>query len=322
MKAIVQESYGPSDVLKLADVDTPVVGDGDVLVRARAASLQAGDLHFMRGLPYILRVMGFGLLRPKNRVAGFDVAGTVEAVGGNVATLSPGDEVFGWCNGAFAEHACAAEGNFAPKPANLTFEQAAAVPGSATAALQGLRDGGGIQPEQKVLVNGASGGVGTFAVQIAASYGAEVTGVCSTANLEMIRAIGADHVVDYTKHDFTQGVQRYDLIVDIAADHAVSEFRRALTPDGTLVLIGDTGGRWVGGLPRLLGALALSPFVSQSLRPFVAKGKNEDLVHLKDLVEAGKVTPVIDGVYPLSAVPEAVRHLEDGHPRGKIVVGL
>jgi NADPH:quinone reductase-like Zn-dependent oxidoreductase len=320
MKAIVQTEYGSPDVLELKDIDRPVLKDDEALVQVGAASLQAGDLHVMRGLPYMLRIMGFGLFRPKTVVPGFDVAGRVEAVGKDVTRLKAGDEVFGWCKGAFAEYACACEGNFVPKPAELTVEQAAAVTSSAFAALQGLRDGGGVQAGQKVLINGASGGVGTFAVQIAKSFGAVVTGVCSTRHIDVIRSIGADHVVDYTREDFTRGESRYDLILDIAANHTLSACRRALAPTGTYVLIGDSGGRWIGGMSRFLWMLALSPFVSQQLRPFIASPSSDDLRLLKELIEAGNVTPLIDRTYPLNEVPAAIRYLEEGHAQGKVAI--
>ena len=314
MKAIVQYEYGSPDVLKIEDIDKPAVKDGEVLVRVHSASLHIGDWHMMRGLPYVLR-MAFGLRKPRNSVPGTDVAGKVEAVGKNVTTLQPGDEVFGWCKGAFAEYASAAENNFLPKPANLTFEQAAAVPTSAFAALHALRDQGNVRPGQKVLINGASGGVGTFAVQIAKSFGAEVTGVCSTRNVDMVRSVGADHVIDYTKEDFTQGGQRYDLILDNVANHSLQETRRALTSEGTLI---PNSGE--GGLGRIVQALVVSLFVGQQGRPFVSMPKNEDLVVLKELIESGKVTPVIDKTYGLSEVPEAFGYLGEGHARGKVVI--
>ena len=320
MKAIVYHEYCSPDVLELREIDKPVVGDDEVLVRVRAASVHPGDWHLMRGQPYIIRLMGFGLLKPKNNVAGTDLAGRVEAVGQNVTRLQPGDEVFGECKGALAEYVCAGEDKFGPKPANLTFEQAAAVPVSAFTALQGLRDKGQIQPGQNVLINGASGGVGTFAVQIAKSFGAEVTGVCSTRNVDMVQSIGADQVIDYTQEDFTQSGQRYDLIIDTVGNRSLSDCRRALTPKGTLVMVGGQGGRWLGGVDRSIKALFLSPFSAQTLRPFIATQDKEDLAALKELIEAGKVTPVIDRKYPLSEVPEAIRYLEGGHARGKVVI--
>jgi NADPH:quinone reductase-like Zn-dependent oxidoreductase len=328
MKAIVYHEYGPPDVLEFQEIDRPVVKDDEVLVRVHAASARAGDWHHMRGLPYILRLMGYGLLKPKNTVAGRDLAGSVEAVGKNVKQFQPGDEVFGWYGwrtagrGAFAEYASVSEDALAPKPANLTFEQAAAVPEATFTALQGLRDHGKVRPGQRVLINGASGGVGTFAVQIARAFGAEVTGVCSTRNVDMVRSIGADHVIDYTQEDFTKSGERYDLILDIAVKHSLSDCRRALTAKGTYVLIGDSGGRWLGGLRRFVKTRFLSPFVGQRMVSFEAKGKKEDLVVLKDLIEAGKVTPVIDRRYPLSEVPEAIRYLEEGHASGKVVISV
>ena len=263
--------------------------------------------------------MGYGLLKPKSSVPGFEVAGHVEAVGKNVKQFQPGDEVF-WCHGAFAEYVSVSEDALALKPANLPFEQAAAVPISAFAALQALRDKGQIQPGHKVLIIGASGGVGTFAVQIAKSYGAEVTGVCSTRNVDMVRSIGADHVIDYTQEDITQSGQRYDLILDMAGNRSLSDCRRALTPEGTLVIVGGSGGPWLMGMGRTVRALVLSPFVRERLRPFLSLPKKEDLVVLKELIEACKVTPVIDRTYALREVPEAIRYLEERHARGKVVI--
>jgi NADPH:quinone reductase-like Zn-dependent oxidoreductase len=320
MKAIVQHEYGPPDeVLGLDDVDRPVAEDGEVLVRTHAASVSIGDWHFVTGLPYIARTMS-GLRKPKNAVPGLDLAGKVEAVGRNVKLLQPGDEVFGWCDGAFAEYACSPESNFLQKPAGLSFEQAAAVGDSAITALIGLRDKGELQPGQRVLINGASGGVGTFAVQIAKSFGAEVTAVCSTRNAEMVRSIGADQVIDYTEEDFTESEQRYDLMLDMVGSCSLTDCRRALTPRGTYVLVGVSDfGRWFG-LSRQVKALSLSPFVSQRLRTFVATHNREDLAALRDLVEAGKLAPVIDRRYELSEVPEALRYQGEGHSQGKIVI--
>jgi NADPH:quinone reductase-like Zn-dependent oxidoreductase len=322
MKAIVQDKYGPpDDVLELRDINKPVVKDDEVLVRVHAAAVHPGDLLIMRGLPYILRLMGFGLLRPRKRVPGFDVAGHVETVGKKVTRFQPGDEVFGMCKGALAEYVSVSEDKLAPKPANLTLEQAAAVPISGVTALRALRDHGKVQPGQTVLINGASGGVGTFAVQIAKSLGAEVTGVCSTRKVDLVRSIGADHVIDYTQEDFTQSGQRYDVILDNVANHSLSDCRRALTPKGTLIPNnGTAGGRWTGTLGRTVKALVMSPFLRQRLRPFISKEKNGDLVVLKELIEAGKVIPVIDRTYPLSEAPDAIRHLEEGHARGKVVI--
>jgi NADPH:quinone reductase-like Zn-dependent oxidoreductase len=322
MKAIVQDTYGSPDVLRLRDIDKPVVGDDDVLVRVHAAGVDPGVWHLMTGLPYLVRIMGYGLRNPKTRVRGMDVAGRVEAVGKGVAQFQPGDEVFGVCNGSFAEYACAREDKVVPKPANLTFEQAAAVPISALTALQGLRDAGKVKPGQKVLIIGAAGGVGTFAVQIAKAFGAEVTGVCSTTKTDLVRSIGADHAIDYTREDFADGRRHYDVVLDTAGRRSLSHLRRALTPQGTLVIIGgEGGGRWLGGFQRaILWAPLLSLFVSQQLRGLISTERKEDLQFLKELIEAGKVTPVIDRTYPLSKVPEAIRYLEEGHARGKVVI--
>jgi NADPH:quinone reductase-like Zn-dependent oxidoreductase len=321
MKAIVQDEYGPPDVLELREIDKPVVEDDQVLVRVHASSANPADWHFMRGVPYIMRPQS-GLGKPKNSVLGRDIAGRVEAVGKDVTRFRPGDEVFANVEtGGFAEYACVSEGLLAPKPPNLTFEQAAAVPLAALTALQGLRDAGRVQPGQKVLIIGASGGVGTFAVQIAKSFGADVTGVCSTRNLEMVRSLGADHVIDYTQDDFTQNGRKYDLIFQLAGTRSPSECRRALTSQGTLVLSsGESDGRWLGPVDRIIKAVVLSPFVSQKLGTFLAKPNKEDLQFLKELIEAGKVTPVIDRTYSLSEVPEAIRYLEEGHARGKVVI--
>ncbi len=323
MKAIVQDTYGSPDVLELRDIDKPEIGDDEVLVRVRAAGVNPADWAIMSGLPYIARPV-YGLRKPKNAVRGTDVAGTVEAVGTGVTRLQPGDEVFGWCSGlggAFAEYASVSEDALAPKPANLTFEQAAAVPMAGLVALQALRDHGGVRAGQKVLINGASGGIGTFAVQIAKTFGAEVTGVCSTRNVDMVRSIGADHVIDYTHEDFTQKDQRYDFILDNVANHSLSDLRRALTPTGTLVPnAGGFDNHWFAGGGRVISAHVLNRFVSHRLRPFVVSPKLEDLVVLKELIEAGKVTPVIDRTYPLSKTPEAIGHVGGGHARGKIAV--
>jgi NADPH:quinone reductase-like Zn-dependent oxidoreductase len=319
MKAIVQDQYGSADVLHLRDVDKPEVGVDDVLLRVHAAGVHIGDWHLMSGEPYLMRVIGFGFRGPKVRVRGMDVAGTVEAVGQNVTRFQAGDEVFGTCDGAFAEYATAREDMLALKPTNLTFEQAAAVPTSAFTALQALRTGG-IQPRQGVLVVGASGGVGMFAVQIAKSFGAEVTGVCSTAKVDMVCAVGADHVIDYTKEDFTRTGQQYDLILDMGGNRSLSQLRRALTPHGTLVLVGGEGGdRWIG-IGRSLQALLVSPFVSHNLRPLSSKLNQADLQFLKGLIDAGKVTPVIDRTYALSEVSSAIRYLHEGRARGKLVI--
>lgn len=321
MKAIVQDTYGSTDVLELKDIDKPEIGDDDVLVRVRAAGVDPGVWHLMTGLPYLIRIMGFGLRAPKARVRGMDVAGQVEAVGRNVTRFRAGDEVFGTCGGSFAEYACAGEEKFAPKPANVTFEQAAAVPISGFTALQGLRDKGKVQVGQRVLIIGAAGGVGTFAVQLAKAFGADVTGVCGTTKEDTVRSIGADHVIDYTRDDFARTGRRYDVILDTAGNRPLSHLRRALTPRGTLVIVGGEGGdRWIGGTDRLIRALVLSPFVRHKLRTFVSVERKEDLLFLKEFIEAGKVTPVIDRTYPLSEVPEAIRYLEEGHARGKVVI--
>jgi NADPH:quinone reductase-like Zn-dependent oxidoreductase len=322
MKAIVQDKYGSIDVLEVRDVDKPKIENGDVLMRVLAASAHMGDWHFMTGLPYLFRIAGSGLRAPKTRVRGTDVAGRVEAVGKDVTQFLPGDEVFGTCAGSFAEYATARKDKLAAKPANLTFEQAATVPTSGCAALQALRVGK-VQPGQKVLIIGAAGGVGSFAVQIAKAFGADVTGVCSTRKVDLVRSLGADDVIDYTRDDFAATGRRYDLILDIAGNRSVSHLRRALAPRATLVIVGgEGGGRWLGGIDRQLRATMLSPFVSQKLGTFVAKAKGEDLVVLTDLIEAGKVTPAIDKEYPLSEVPAAMRHLAEGHARGKVVITM
>jgi len=317
MKAIVQNGYGSPDVFELKEIDKPVVNDNDVLVHVHAAALHAGDYFIMRGVPYSVR-MSIGWPKPKrNYVPGFDVAGHVEAVGKNVRQFQPGDDVFGAYKNTCAEYVCARENHFLSKPANLTLEQAAAVPTSALAALRGLRDVGKVQSGQKVLINGASGGVGTFAVQIAKAFGAEVTGICSTRNLDMVRSIGADHVIDYTKEDFTQSGQRYDLILDQVANHSLSDFRRALTPQG--IHIPNSGH---AGLGYIVKAFVSSLFMRQQGRPYIAIPNKEDLVVLKELIEYGKLTPVIDRVYSLSETPEAFRYLDEGHARGKVVINV
>jgi NADPH:quinone reductase-like Zn-dependent oxidoreductase len=323
MKAIVQDTYGSADVLKFADIDRPVPKDNEVLIRVQAAGLHRGDWHVMTGLPYLIRLVvpSLGLRRPKVRVRGMDVAGTVEAVGTQVTRFQPGDAVFGWCDGSFAEYACAPQDQLAAKPANLSFEQAAAVPTSAFAALQGLRDSGQVQPGQTVLIIGAAGAVGLFAVQLAKAFGAQVTGVASTPQVELVRSIGADEVIDYTRADITDGTRQWDLILDTAGHRSLSQLRRALTPKGTLVIVGSEGrGRWLGGFDRSLRAPMLSRFVGQRLRMLASKPRQDDLVVLGELIEAGKLTPVIDRTYPLSEVPEAIRQLEQGHARGKLVI--
>lgn len=318
MKAVVRDEYGSADVVHLGVIATPEIGDDEVLVKVHAAGLDRGVWHLMAGLPYMVRLVGYGLRKPKNPVLGSDLAGVVEAVGKNVTRFRRGDEVFGFGAGAFAEYARAKENTLVFKPANLTFEQAAALPISAATALQGLREAGRIQAGQKVLIIGASGGVGTYAVQLAKAFGAEVTGVSSTAKLELVRSIGADHVIDYTREDFAGG-QRYDLILDIGGDRPLSQLRRALTPKGTLVIVGgEGGGRWFG-LGRQLRALATSPFVSQRLTMFIARQRYQDYEFLIGLVEAGKIKPAIDRVFPLTETADAIRYLEAGHARGKVV---
>jgi NADPH:quinone reductase-like Zn-dependent oxidoreductase len=325
MQAIVQDTYGSTEVLQLADIDKPVPTDDEVLVQVHAAGLHRGDWHVMTGLPYLIRIVvpTLGLRKPKVRVRGMDVAGRVEAVGRNVTRFQPGDDVFGWCDGSFAEYACAPEDQLAPKPTTLTFEQAAVVPTSAFAALQGLRDSGEIQPGQQVLIIGAAGAVGSFAVQLAKAFGAQVTGVCSTTQVDLVRSIGADHVIDYTREDVTDGTRHWDLILDTAGHRSLSQLRRALTPRGTLVIVGSEGrGRWLGGFDRSLRAPLLSRFVGQRLRMLASKPRQDDLQTLRELSEAGKLTPVIDRTYPLGKVPEAIRQLEAGHTRGKLVITI
>ncbi|MFC4608379.1 NAD(P)-dependent alcohol dehydrogenase [Streptomyces maoxianensis] len=321
MKAIVRETYGPPEGLELKEIDKPVAGDDDVLVRVHAAGVDQGVWHLVTGKPYLLRILGFGLRRPKNRVPGLDVAGRVEAVGRNVTRFQPGDEVFGTCAGSYAEYALARQDKLAPKPSNISFEQAAAVHSSALAAFQGLRRSARVQAGQKVLVVGAGGGVGTFAVQLAKEFGANVTGVCSTKKMELVRSIGADDVIDYTREDFTAGPRRYDLIVDIAGGRSLSRLRRALAPRGTLVVVGsEEGGRWVQGVDRAIRAAMLSPFVSQKLRMLVSMENEEDLESVRKLMEAGKLTPVVDRTYSLSEVPKAIQYLRAGHACGKVVI--
>src|SRR5215472_1533846 len=322
MKAIRFDRYGPPDVLQLRDVDMPVVGEDDVLVRVRAASVNPLDWHFMRGTPYLVRMVA-GLSRPRAGRLGADMAGSVEAVGKNVTGFRPGDEVFGGLEdrGTLAEYiSIRHDGAVLAKPAGLTFEQAASVSVAAVTALQALRDKGRIRPGHKVLVNGASGGVGTFAVQLAKAFGAEVTGVCSTANAEMVASIGADHVIDYSRADFTQAGRRYDLLVDIAGNRTLAETRRVLAPKGVLVAVGGPDkGRWVGPLGRSVRMALLSPAVSQRLVFFLARQNKDDLAVLRELLETGKVAPVIDRTYPLTEAAEAIRYLEAGHARGKVV---
>jgi NADPH:quinone reductase-like Zn-dependent oxidoreductase len=321
MKAIVQTRYGSPDVLQLRDVDEPAVGDDQVLVRVHAAAVNIGDWHLLRGVPYVIRLVA-GLQRPRREIPGLDIAGQVEAVGRNVRQFRAGDEVFGWCKGAFAEHACAAESDLLSKPANLTLEQSAAVGDSALTALAAVRDQGKVQPGDEVLINGASGGVGTFAVQIAKSFGANVTGVCSTRNLDTVRSLGADEVIDYTREDFARRGPRFDVMLDLVGTRSLSDCRRALTPRGTYVVVGAKDmGRWLG-LDRQIRALLLSPFMGQRVRVFVVRHNREDLAFLKELVEAGKVAPVVDRSFALSDVPDALRYQGEGHARGKIVIAM
>jgi NADPH:quinone reductase-like Zn-dependent oxidoreductase len=323
MKAIVRDTYGSVDVLELRDIDRPLVGDDDVLVRVRAAGVDQGVWHVMAGLPFPIRLAGYGLRAPKNPVLGADVAGLVDAVGKGVTRFQRGDEVFGIAKGSYAEYARASEHKLAPKPANLTFEQAAVVAISGLTALQGLRDHAKVRPEQKVLIVGASGGVGTYAVQLAKMFGAHVTGVCSTTKVDLVRSLGADHVVDYTREDFAAGDQRYEVILDVGGNASLSRLRGALTPQGTLVIAGgETDGRWLGGTDRQLRALVLSPFVGQKLGSFISRENGEDMVVLKELIEAGNVTPVIDRVYPLGEVADAIRHMRQGRARGKVVITM
>src|SRR5215210_5508778 len=321
MKAIVRDTYGSPDVLELRDIDKPEIADDEALLHVHAAGVGRDVWHVMTGLPYPIRLAGYGLRAPKNPVIGSDVAGVVEAVGKNVSRFQPGDEVFGIGKGSYAEYARASQDKLAPKPENLTFEQAAVVAIMGSTALQALRDHGKVRQGQEVLIIGASGGVGTYAVQIAKAFGVQVTGVCSTTKVEMVRSIGADHVIDYTQEDFAERDQRYDVILDIGGNSSLSRLRRPLTPKGTLVIVGgEGGGRWLGGTDRQIRAMMLSPFVGQKLGTFVSTQNHEDLLVLKELIESGKVTPVIDRTYPLAEVPEAMRYLEEGHARGKVVI--
>ena len=323
MKTIVQDEYGaaPEEVLRLAQVALPTIAADQVMVRVHGASVDRGTWHIMAGLPYPIRVMGFGLRRPKAANPGRSMAGTIESVGQDVADLKPGDEVYGTCDGSFAEYVRASAPLLAPKPANLSFEQAAALPVSGVAALQAVRDRAQVQTGQKVLVIGASGGVGSFAVQIAKAFGAEVTGVCSTAKVDLVRSLGADYVVDYTSEDLADGENRYDAIVDTGGNRRLSDLRRALTPRGRLVIVGgETDGRWLGGADRLLRAPLLSPFVSQKLAALSTSENAKDLMSLGELVAAGKIFPAIDRTYPLSEVPAAVRYVQEGNARGKVVI--
>jgi NADPH:quinone reductase-like Zn-dependent oxidoreductase len=324
MKAIVQDRYGPPDVLELRDIETPTAGDKEVLVRVHAAAVNALDWHYMRGDPYVARP-SMGLRRPKVRIRGRDFAGRVEAVGEGVDRFRPGDEVFGEADGAFAEYVSAPAGAVDPKPANLTFEQAAAVPVAGNTALMGLRDLAQVRPGQQVLINGASGGVGTFAVQIAKSLGAEVTGVCSARNADLVRSIGADRVIDYASEDFSRNGQRYDVVFDLVGNRSLTDCRRALTPDGTLVLSGggvSEGGSLVGPMALFVKGMLLSRFVRHRLLQFTEEPSNENLAALRQLIESGAVAPVVDRTYQLSEVPEAIRYLEVDHARAKVVIAV
>ncbi|MGW3324732.1 NAD(P)-dependent alcohol dehydrogenase [Streptomyces virginiae] len=322
MKAIVQDIYGPPAVLRMEEMERPVPGRREVLVRVRAAGVDQGVWHLMAGLPYAVRAVS-GLRTPRTRVRGMDVAGVVEAVGPDVTRFRPGDEVYGNCSGSFAEYACAKEGTLAPKPAGLSFEQAATVPVSACTALGAVRDSGQVTAGQRVLVLGASGGVGSFAVQVAKAYGAHVTGVCSTTKTDLVRSLGADEVLDYTRQDPVDGTRRYDVILDIAGNRPISRLRRALTPRGTLAIVGgEGGGDWIGGNQRQLGAMLLSPFVGHRLRAHGTLVRSRDLEALTELIEAGSVTPAVDRTYPLAEVPDAIRYLRDGQVRGKIAIRL
>src|SRR5256886_5150281 len=323
MKAIVYCDYGVAN-LKLEEIEKPVPSDDQILVRVRAASINPYDWHFVEGTPKIMRMMGVGLRKPKDTRLGVDFAGTVEAVGKNVTQFKPGDDVFGGRGGAFAEYVCPrAYRAVAIKPANITFEQAASVNIAGITALQSLRDKGNVQPWQKVLINGASGGVGTFAVQIAKSLGADVTGVCSTKNVDLVRSLGADHVIDYTKEDFAKGEQRYDVILDNVPNHSLSECRRILTPNGKYVMIGGGGpndSRWVGPFGRVIKTMVLSPFTSQKMGMMMADANGKDLTILADMMQSGKLKPVIDRTYKLNEVPAAIAYLEEGHARGKVII--
>jgi NADPH:quinone reductase-like Zn-dependent oxidoreductase len=324
MKAMTRSVYGSADVLELIDVETPAAADDEVLLRVHAAGVGPEVWHLMTGLPYLVRIMGFGLRKPKNPILGMDVAGVVETVGKDVTQVRPGDAVFGTCVGSFAEYACARADKIAPKSASLTFEQAAVLPTSGCTALQGLRDVGRIESGQSVLIIGASGGVGTFAVQLAKAFGAEVTGVCRTDAIELVRSIGADRVIDYSREDFADGVRRYDLILDTAGRRSLTHLRRALTPRGTLVIVGgEGGGKWTGGFERqILRANLLSLAVRQRLRPLTSTARREDLLELTALVEAGKLTPVINKACALSQAATVLSDADEGHGRGKVVVTI
>ena len=323
MRAIVPDVYGSADALHLKEIDRPAVRDGRALIRVRAAGVDRGVWHFMTGQPYLVRVAGSGLRRPKHPVRGSELAGVVEQVGKDVTALRPGDEVMGTCVGSFAEYALARTDRLARKPANLSFEQAAAVPISGCTALQALRDAGRVRAGQQVLVIGASGGVGTFAVQLAKAFGAQVTGVCRTDAMELVRSLGADHVVDYTREEIPGGDRRYDLVLDGAGNRPLPLQRRVLTPRGTVVFVGgEDGGRWTGGMGRPLRGFATSLVSQQKARMFLATAGEKDLQALTRMIDAGTVTPVIDRTYPLEQAADALRHLGDGHPRGKLVLTI
>jgi NADPH:quinone reductase-like Zn-dependent oxidoreductase len=321
MKAFLRHRYGSPDVIELAEIEQPTVDDDGVLVRVRAASVNAYDWHVLRGKPYLVRTSE-GLRRPKQAAVGVDLAGEVVAVGRNVTEFKVGDAVFGERGGAFAEYVCAREAGLAIKPANLSFEEAAAVPMAGFTALQGLRDKGAIKAGQHVLITGAAGGVGTFAVQLAKAFGAEVTAVCATQHVEMVRSIGADHVIDYTREDFTRGGRRYDLILDVAASQSLRACRKALRPQGVLVVVGAPKGNWLAPVLHIVAAVVLSRLGSQRLLPFLAERRQADLIALKDLIEAGAVHPVIDRTYPFDETAAAIRHIETGHPGGKVVISI
>lgn len=323
MKSVAQDRYGPPDeVLGLRDVERPMPGDSEVLIKVHAAAIHPGDWILVTGRPFLLRAM-FGFPGPRRKTPGFDVAGVVEAVGGTVTDLRPGDEVFGQCDGSCAEYVTVSPERVTAKPSNLSFTEAAACPVSGDAALRALRDAGKVRRGQGILINGASGGVGTFAVQIGRSMGAEVTGVCSTRNVELVRSLGADHVIDYSREDFTEGDRRYDFVLDNVGNHSMAACRRVVAPGGSYVPNnGTSGGRWTGTLGRTLAALVLSAVVPRQGRPFVALGDGADLLVLKEMLESGEVRPVIDRIYSLEDVPAAFRHLEEGHARGKVVIAV
>ncbi len=322
MKAIIQETYGaPGQVLELQEIEKPVPAENEVLVQVAAAGVAIGDWLMVRGLPLIARP-SYGLRRPKARIVGLEMAGRVESVGGSVTEFHPGEEVFGWCSGALAEYVAVPQDRISPKPTTTTFEQAAAIPVSASAALQALRDAGQVQPSQHTAVIGASGAVGTFAVQIAKALGSEVTGVCSTRNVELVRSLGADHVIDYTRENIDRHGSRYDLILDLAGNRSIADLRRALLPKGTLVIVGGSGGSWSMGFGRTLRATALSPFVRQHLKPFFAGTEKDDLTALRELVEAREVRPVVDKKYSLGRSAEALDHVGERHTQGKTIVGI